>query len=322
MISEQGTMSHWKVLIVDDIHPVFLERLDQLGLIYTYKPDITLEEALEILPDYEVLIIRSKFKVGEQVFERAGNLKCIGRAGAGMDNIDDELARQKGVVLLNAPEGNCDAVAEHAMGMLLSLLNNLSKGDKEIRKGLWLREPNRGVELGGKTIALIGYGNNGQAMARKLAGFDVRVIAYDKYKTGFSNVYAEEASMEQVMKEADVLSLHIPLTSETRNLINHMYLEQFNKPIFFLNTSRGEIVDISALLTQLDQGKVLGAALDVLPVEKFPALSQTEWYEGLMASEKVLLTPHVAGWSVQSYYKIAAILADKLIQFLGLKINA
>jgi len=322
MISEQGTMSHWKVLIVDDIHPVFLERLDQIGVIYTYRPDITLEEALEILPDYEVLIIRSKFKVGEQVFERAGNLKCIGRAGAGMDNIDDELARQKGVVLLNAPEGNCDAVAEHAMGMLLSLLNNLSKGDKEIRKGLWLREPNRGVELGGKTIALIGYGNNGQAMARKLAGFDVRVIAYDKYKTGFSNVYAEEASMEQVMKEADVLSLHIPLTSETRNLINHMYLEQFNKPIFFLNTSRGEIVDISALLTQLDQGKVLGAALDVLPVEKFPALSQTEWYEGLMASEKVLLTPHVAGWSVQSYYKIAAILADKLIQFLGLKINA
>jgi len=322
MISEQGTMSHWKVLIVDDIHPVFLERLDQIGVIYTYRPDITLEEALEILPDYEVLIIRSKFKVGEQVFERAGKLKCIGRAGAGMDNIDDELARQKGVVLLNAPEGNCDAVAEHAMGMLLSLLNNLSKGDKEIRKGLWLREPNRGVELGGKTIALIGYGNNGQAMARKLAGFDVRVIAYDKYKTGFSNVYAEEASMGQVMKEADVLSLHVPLTSETRNLINHMYLEQFNKPIFFLNTSRGEIVDISALLTQLDQGKVLGAALDVLPVEKFPALSQTEWYERLMASEKVLLTPHVAGWSVQSYYKIAATLADKLIRFLGLKINA
>jgi len=316
MIREQGAVSYWKVLIVDDIHPVFLERLDQFGITYTYRPDITLEEVLPILADYEVLIIRSKFKVDERVFEKAAKLKCIGRAGAGMDNIDGEQAQQKGITLLNAPEGNCDAVAEHAIGMLLSLMNNLAKGDKEIREGRWRREPNRGIELGGKTVALIGYGNNGQAMAKKLTGFGVRVIAYDKYKTGFSCIYADEVGMEEVIKEADVLSLHIPLTAETRHLINHDYLERFNKPIFFLNTSRGEIVDIKALLTQLDQGKVLGAALDVLPVEKFPALSLTEWYEGLIASEKVLLTPHVAGWSVQSYYKIASILADKLIHFL------
>jgi len=321
MRSEKQQVVNWKILIVDDLHPIFLEKLENEGLSYTYKPEIELEEALTILPEYNALIIRSKFKVDKVVLEKSDNLMCIGRAGAGMDNIDEDFAKSIGIKLLNAPEGNRDAVAEHLIGMLLSLMNNLSRGNREIREGLWRREANRGVELGGKTVALIGYGNNGQAMARRLAGFGVRVIAFDKYKTGFSDAYAQEVSMEQVVKEADVLSLHIPLTRETRNLVDNEYLYHFRKPIFFLNASRGEIVDVNAVLASISEGRVLGAAFDVLPVEKFPTLKEAVWYEELMKSEKVLLSPHVAGWSVESYYKIAFILADKLIHFISTKKN-
>lgn len=305
-----------RILVVDDIHGVFLDQLDSIGAIYDYRPEITRAEALAILPKYEVLIIRSKFKVDTEVFDIGQKLRCIGRAGAGMDNIDELQARERGVILLNAPEGNRDAVAEHMIGMLLALMNNLVRANGEIRKGQWLREANRGFELGGRTVALIGYGNNGQAMAKKLSGFGVRVIAYDKYKTGFSDNYVEEVSMEQVVKQADVLSLHIPLTRETRNLINAEYLFHFRKPIFFLNAARGEIVDVGAVLKAMASGKILGAAFDVLPIEKFPELAQTEWFENLIADGKVLLSPHVAGWTVESYYKIAAVLAAKLINFL------
>ncbi|GAA4801458.1 2-hydroxyacid dehydrogenase [Olivibacter ginsenosidimutans] len=319
MTDKKETAFHWKILIVDDIHPIFLEQLNRLGATCTYLPDIDLDGALAILSDYDVLVIRSKFKVDAEVLKVGKKLQCIARAGAGMDNIDEQLATDKKIQLLNAPEGNCDAVAEHALGMLLSLMNNLPKGDKEIRTGLWKRESNRGIELGGKTVALIGYGNNGQATARKLSGFGVRIIAYDKYKTGFSDGYVQEVSMEQVVKEADVLSLHIPLTRETRNLVNREYLFHFRKPIFFLNTSRGEIVDVDAVLENISQGKILGAAFDVLPIEKFPALQKTSWYEKLIASDNVLLSPHVAGWSVESYYKIAAVLANKLIHFISTK---
>lgn len=316
---EKENSSTWKILIVDDIHGVFLDKLESIGLRCDYRPEITRSEALEILSDYEVLIIRSKFRVDEAIFDVAYKLKCIGRAGAGMDNIDEQLAEKKGVRLLNAPEGNRDAVAEHLIGMLLALMNNLIRGNRQIRQGQWLREQNRGLELGGRTVALIGYGNNGQAMARKLSGFGVKVIAYDKYKTGFSDAYVEEVSMEQVVKQADVLSLHIPLTQETHNLVNEEYLRHFRKPIFFLNGARGEIVDVNAVLKGIEEEKVSGAAFDVLPIEKFPALSQNDWYEKLKVNEKVLLSPHVAGWSVESYHKIATVLADKLVDFLSNK---
>lgn len=305
-----------KILIVDDLHQVFLDKLNEAGLFYMYQPDIDRKEALNIIEDYQVLVIRSKFKVDQEVLGRAKSLKYIARAGAGMDNIDEDLAHKQGVCLLNAPEGNRDAVGEHLIGMLFSLMNNLLRADKQVRNREWLREKNRGVELGGKTVALIGYGNNGGAMAKKLSGFDVKVIAYDKYKTGFSDEYAQEVSMEQIVKEADVLSLHIPLTRETRGLINKEYLFHFRKPIFFLNGARGEIVELEAVLEAINSGKILGAGFDVLPIEKFPDLDSTTWFNKLIDNDRVILSPHVAGWTVESYFKIAAILADKLLASL------
>jgi D-3-phosphoglycerate dehydrogenase len=196
--------------------------------------------------------------------------------------------------------------------MLLSLLNNLRNGDQQIREGIWDREANRGWELKGKTVAIIGYGNNGRSLAQKLSGFEVSVIAYDKYKTGFSDEYATEVSMEQVVKHADVLSFHIPLTRETRQLFNEEYLFHFKKPIILLNASRGEIANTQTIVDGLKNGKIIAAGLDVLEVEKFPALSDQPWFSELKANDRVILSPHVAGWSVESYRKISEVLAEKL----------
>ncbi|WP_164122225.1 MULTISPECIES: NAD(P)-dependent oxidoreductase [Sphingobacterium] len=306
-----------RILIVDDIHEVLLEKLNQSNILYNYQPDITREDAEQLIPEYEALIIRSKFQVDEKFIDLAPRLRLIGRAGAGMDNIDEEYAKTKGITLISANEGNRDAVGEHMIGMLLSLMNNLNRGDSEIRQGEWRREENRGYELMGRTVALIGYGNNGQAMAKKLAGFGVKILAYDKYKTGFSDEYATEASMEEIVKQADVLSFHIPLTRETKGLVDDEYLFHFRKPIFFLMGARGGIVNIPSVLKYLDNGKILGAAFDVLPVEKFPALSYQDWYINLISRDNVLLSPHVAGWTFESYYKLSAILADKITESLN-----
>lgn len=316
-MSIKESSTDMNVLIVDDLHHVFLDKLAEAGLSFTYEPTISRAEALNIIGNYDALVIRSKFKIDQEVFEAAPRLKYVARAGAGMDNIDENLAAQRGVRLINAPEGNRDAVGEHLIGMLLLLMNNLVRANTEVRSGRWLREENRGVELGGKTVALIGYGNNGRAMAQKLSGFGVRVIAYDKYKTGFSDNYVHEVSMEQVVKEADVLSLHIPLTRETRYLVNKEYLFHFRKPIFFLNGARGEIVEIQAILGAIHTGRILGAGFDVLPIEKFPDLEQTPWYDELIKNDKVVLSPHIAGWSTESYFKLASILADKFIDSLN-----
>ncbi|SEN17362.1 D-3-phosphoglycerate dehydrogenase [bacterium A37T11] len=305
------------ILIVDDIHSIFLEKLDQAGISYNYQPSMDRTAALEVISEYDGLVIRSKFRVDEAFMDAAPGLRFIARGGAGMDNIDEDLALKRGITLLNAPEGNRDAMAEHMLGMLLTLLNNLRKGDAQIRNGQWLREENRGYELGGLTVALIGYGHNGQAMARKLSGFGVQVIAYDKYKTGFSDAYATEVSMEEVVKRADVLSLHIPLTQETRHLVNDEYLFHFRKLKYFLNGARGEIVQIPAVLKALDEVRLRAAAFDVLPTEKFPALSEQAWYAQLRKYENVLLSPHVAGWTFESYFKIADILGNKVLAFLS-----
>ena len=306
-----------KILIVDDIHEVLLEKLDLSNILYDYQPDIKREEAEQLIPQYEGLIIRSKFQVDQKFIDLAPKLQLIGRAGAGMDNIDEEYATAKGITLISANEGNRDAVGEHMIGMLLNLMNNLNRGDSEIRQGEWLREENRGFELMGRTVALIGYGNNGQAMAKKLSGFGVKILAYDKYKTGFSDEYATEASMEEIVKQADVLSFHIPLTRETKGLVDDEYLFHFRKPLFFLMGARGGIVNIPSVLKYLDNGKILGAAFDVLPVEKFPALSHQDWYLNLISRDNVLLSPHVAGWTFESYYKLSAILADKITETLN-----
>lgn len=301
-----------KILIADHLHPAFKEGAEKLGYECDDMPLISRQETLDILKNYTGIAIRTKFLIDKEVIDAGANLKVIARAGAGMDNVDEEYARSKGIACINAPEGNRDAVGEHVIGMLLSLLNNLRNGDQQIRDGIWDREGNRGWELKGKTVAIIGYGNNGRSLARKLSGFEVNVIAYDKYKTGFSDEYVTEVSMEQVVKHADVLSFHIPLTRETRQLVNEEYLFHFRKPIILLNASRGEIVNTQALLDGLRNGKISAAGLDVLEVEKFPALSEQPWFNDLKASNKVILSPHVAGWSVESYRKISEVLAEKL----------
>lgn len=303
-----------RVLIVDDLHPIFKQEVEKMGYQCNDQPLYTREEALSVLADYQVLVIRSKFKIDKEIIDAAPALKFICRAGAGMDNIDEAYAQSKNIVCINAPEGNRDAVAEHAMGMLLSLMNNFRKADTEIRNGIWDREDSRGYELAGKTVALIGYGNMGQCFAKRLSGFDVKIIAYDKYKTGFSSAYVQEVSMEQVVKLADVLSLHIPLTKETRNLVDEEYLFHFKKPIFLINTARGEIVNTQSILRAIKTKKVLGAGLDVLEIERFPELSKQIWWDELKNNDQILLTPHVAGWTFDSYRKISEVLAAKLSQ--------
>ena len=305
-------MAEKKILIVDELHSLFQQEAEKQGYIVDYHPEYKLADALKVLAEYDGLAIRSKFRVDKTIIDAAPKLKFIARAGAGVDNLDEVYIKEKGIIILNAPEGNRDAVGEHTIGMLLTLMNNLKKGDLEIRSGVWDREGNRGYELKGKTIGLIGYGNMGQAFAKKLKGFEVEVIAFDKYKTGFSDQYANEVSMEQIVKYSDILSLHVPLTRETRQLVDEEYLFHFKKPIFFVNTSRGEVVNTQAVLKAINTGKIRGAAFDVLEVEKFPALHEQSWTKELIENEKVLLSPHVAGWSYESYERISQVLAEKL----------
>ena len=301
-----------RILIVDDLHPAFKEEAIRLGYEVDDEPKITRQETLDKIAAYEGLAVRTKFRIDAEVFAAAPNLKFVARAGAGLDNIDDKIAFERNIKLINAPEGNRDAVGEHAIGLLLSLMNKFRAADMEIRNGIWDREGNRGYELKGKKVGIIGYGFMGQSFARKLAGFEVDVMAYDKYKTGFSDTFAREVSMEEIVKHSDILSLHIPLTSETRQMVDDEYFFHFKKPIFFVNTARGEIVNTQAVLNNLDTGKILGAGLDVLETEKFPALGEQSWYKALKANEKVILTPHVGGWTFDSYRKISEVLAEKL----------
>jgi D-3-phosphoglycerate dehydrogenase len=303
-----------KILIIDDLHPAFAEKAIALGFEVDDKPLITRAETLAVIKDYVGIAVRTKFRIDAELFDMAPNLKFVARAGAGLDNIDIAIAKERNIQLINAPEGNRDAVGEHAIGLLLSLMNNFRNADTEIRNGIWNREGNRGYELKGKTVGIIGYGFMGQKMAKKLAGFDVNVIAYDKYKTGFGNEFAREVSMEEIVKHSDVLSLHIPLTKETKQMVDEEYLFHFKKPIFFINTARGEIVSTTAVLKNIKSGKILGAGLDVLEAEKFPSLGEQPWFEELKANGKVILTPHVGGWTFESYRKISEVLADKLAE--------
>lgn len=301
-----------KILIADELHSIFKERAEAMGHQVDDEPKITKAEVLERIKDYDGIAVRTKFNVDAEMFGVAPNLKFVARAGAGLDNIDVEIARQRNIALLAANEGNMDAVGEHAVGLILSLMNNFRRADIEVRNGVWDREGNRGYELKGKTVGIIGYGFMGQSLARKLKGFEVNVIAYDKYKTGFSDDFAKEVSMEEIVKQSDILSLHIPLTRETKQMVNDEYLFHFRKSIFFINTARGEIVETQAVLNAIKQGKILGAGFDVLQTEKFPALGEQTFYYELKANDKVILTPHIAGWTFDSYRRISEVLADKL----------
>lgn len=303
-----------RILIADDVHPILFGYLDSLGFAYEYLPQIRRPELLACIGTYEGLVIRSKTRVDAEFLAAATRLEFIARAGAGLDLIDEEIARQRGIRVFAANEGNRDAVAEHVLGMLLSLFNHLHQADAQVRQRRWLREENRGIELGGRTVGLIGYGNNGSALAQKLSSFNVRVLAYDKYRTGFSADHVREATMDQVFAEADVLSLHIPLTDETNRLVDGTFLARFAKPIFLLNASRGEIVVLADLLAALEAGQVRGAGLDVLENEKLDRLTpeQNAVFEALAQRPDVLFSPHVAGWTVESYERISRVLGEKI----------
>lgn len=305
-----------KVLFIDTVHPILWEELENNGFHCIEAYDLSKEEVKAKNSDVYGIVVRSRFKIDADFLDAFNELQFIARAGSGMENIDEEYAKSKGISCLNAPEGNRQAVAEHAIGMLLSLFNKLNVSDSEVRQYLWKREENRGLEIEGKTIGIIGYGNNGKAFAKVLQGFNCKVLAYDKYLSNFDDDYCTECSMENIFEKADILSLHIPLSKETHYLVNSSFLNQFKKPIYLINTSRGQCVNTSNLLNAIENGKVLGACLDVLEYEKtsFEKLEKSEDFQRLIQSKKVILSPHVAGWTKESQLKISKVLAEKIHQ--------
>lgn len=307
-----------KILIIDTMHESLVPLLNEHHLSYDYRPEISPEEVSEIIPHYEGLVLRSKMKLTKDFLHRAVRLKFIARAGAGVDEIDETTLAQRGIQLINAPEGNRDAVGEHTVGMMLCLLNHMHIADREVRQKLWLREKNRGFELGKLVVAIIGYGNMGKAVARRLHGFGCKVIAYDKHKNNYGDQYAQEVSEEEVFQTANVVSFHIPLNQENRYLANIDYFRKFKNPIWLFNLSRGEVVPLSAIRWGLETGKILGAGLDVLENEKLDTMTpaQLDDFTYLANSEKVLFTPHVGGWTHESYHRINVVLVEKIVRFL------
>ena len=308
-----------KVVFLDTVHPILANRLSEKGYTCIDASSYSKEECLESLIDATGIVIRSRFRMDVNFLSKAQSLKFIARSGAGMENIDEEYCASKQITLYNAPEGNRNAVAEHALGMLLSLMNKLHTADKEVRNGKWDREGNRGVELDGKTVGIIGYGNNGSAFAKKLCGFEVKILAFDPYKTGFSTHQIIESSLEELMNQSDVISFHIPQNTETLFFANQAFFDQLLKPVYLLNLSRGKIVETAALVKAIKSGKVLGAGLDVLEYEKssFESFFEQEIsadFAYLLASEKVIFSPHVGGWTNESYYKLSDVLADKILK--------
>ena len=312
-----------KILHLDTNHPLLINQLNDLGF-KNHEDYMSSKDLIEsTIQDYDGIIIRSRFSIDKQFLDAAKNLKFIGRVGAGLENIDVLYAQKKGITLIAAPEGNRNAVGEHALGMLLSLLNKLNKADNEVRQGKWLREDNRGIELDGKTVGLIGYGNMGKAFAKKLQGFDVEVLCYD-IKDNIGDKNAKQVSLEDLQKYADVLSLHTPQTKETLGMVNSAFINKFSKPLWFINTARGKSVITEDLVLALKTSKVLGAGLDVLEYEKSSfedmfSSNMPEAFQYLITSENVLLTPHIAGWTVESKEKLAQTIVDKIKAFLKLR---
>jgi D-3-phosphoglycerate dehydrogenase / 2-oxoglutarate reductase len=307
-----------KILFIDSNHPRLDEMLIEQGFQCDLFYDKPADELKKLIPQYDGIVLRSKFKITKEIIDSAANLKCIARVGAGMENIDLAYATQKGIACVNSPEGNRDAVAEHALGMLLCLFNNITKVNTEVKSGKWLREENRGVELCGKTIGIIGYGNMGAAFAKRLLGFGVKVLAYDKYKTNFGNDFVTESSLQDIFEQTDVLSLHTHLTEETHYLINDAFINSFKKPIYIINTARGKCLNTSDLVKNIKSGKISGACLDVLEYEtvSFEGIDLKEIpqpMQYLLKSDKVILTPHIAGWTKESNIKLAEFLAKKII---------
>jgi len=304
-----------RVAFLDEVHPYLKEQLSKRGIACDDLTGKSSNTIFDIIDKYQGIVIRSRFPVNKQFLDKAIGLKFIARSGAGMENIDIEYARLKGIALFNSPEGNRTAVAEHTIGMLLSLFNQLNRADMEVRDGIWDREGNRGMELEGKTLAIIGYGNMGSALAKRLQCFGVKVLAYDKYKKGYGNNRVLETDWERIYKEADIVSLHVPLAEDTLYLMDKTRFNSFKKPVFLINTARGKNVKTVDLLAAIGQGKVLGACLDVLEFEStsFENMEGNgDIYKALLKSDKVILSPHVAGWTKESYYKLSWFLFKKI----------
>jgi D-3-phosphoglycerate dehydrogenase len=306
-----------KILFIDTAHQILFSILEKAGHECVKGYDLSRNQILEIIPQYNGAIIRSRIQADKEFFDRATRLKFIGRVGAGMESIDVKYAESKGIACINSPEGNADAVGEHAIAMLLSLFNNISRADREVKSGKWIREANRGIELSGKNVGLIGYGNMGKAFAKKLSGFDCKVIAYDKYLSNFSDQYAKEVSMDEIYLNADVLSLHVPLTHETDSFVNDDFINRFKKNFYLINTARGKCVNTNDLVKNLKSGKVAGACLDTIEYEdpSFEAAADLKLnLAGLNeVADKVILSPHIAGWTHESKEKLARILGEKII---------
>jgi D-3-phosphoglycerate dehydrogenase len=307
-----------KILHIDSNHPLLMAQLQEAGFINHEDFTSSKEEVEEKIHDYQGIVIRSRFKIDKTFLDNTTSLQFIARVGAGLESIDCDYATSKGVHLIAAPEGNSNAVGEHALGMLLSLMNNLNKADKEIRSGQWNREANRGHELDGKTVGIIGYGNMGKSFAKKLRGFDVQVLCYDILENVGDN-NAKQVSLQELQQKVEVLSLHIPWTPETDKMVNTHFITAFAKPFWLINTSRGKNVVTNDLVIALQSKKIMGAGLDVLEYEKlsFENLFEEQKpaaFEYLLQAENVLLSPHIAGWTIESKEKLAQVIVDKIKQ--------
>lgn len=311
------------ILHADSNHPILIKKLTEAGHHNIEAYQQGREEIIENQHLYDGIVIRSRFPIDKTFLDAVPNIKFIARVGAGLENIDVAYAESKGIQLLSAPEGNRNAVAEHALGMLLSLFNKLNQADRQVREGLWHREENRGVELAGKTIGIIGYGNMGKAFAKKLRGFEAEILFFD-IKDDVGDENATQVSLEKLQQKADILSLHTPLTPETNKMINKDFIDRFSKPFWLINTARGKNVVTADLVSALQQGKILGAALDVLEYEKssFEHLfseeeNLPEALQELLLMKNVLFSPHVAGWTIESHVKLATTIAEKIINSFG-----